>query len=240
VKLVFLDTETTSLRHDRRAWDVALIVRESNEDGTVTDTEHQWFVAEADLDLANADPKSLEIGGYYDRHPAASNLRPFTLNGTAFEKEVMWHVEQLTRGAVIVGAVPNFDTEVLGNRMRDNHICPSWHYHLVDVETLAAGWFKLPPKWNFDEVLRLYGLEYDEADRHTAMGDARMVRDVYDAIMGPRKWDVGSAAKRAYNAYGEKAGWLNHAGNPMPNWDGLGDSIRDSWRAAAEELNQPF
>jgi hypothetical protein len=240
VKLVFLDTETTSLRHDRRAWDVALIVRESNEDGTVTDTEHQWFVDCEDLDLGNADLKSLEIGGFYERHPMLKSGTHISYVGVDLEERVMAEVERHTRGAVIVGAVPNFDTEVLGNQMRDHGICPSWHYHLVDVEALAAGRFKLPPKWSFDEVLNLYGLRYDEADRHTAIGDARMVRDVYDAIMAPFKWDVDDAAKRAYNAYGAQAGWLNYQGNPMPKWDDLGDSIRDSWRAAAEELNLPF
>ena len=89
----------------------------------------------------------------------------------------------ITRGATIVGAVPNFDTEVLATRMRAHGICPSWHYHLVDVETLAAGALRKPPPWNFDELLGLYGLTYDEADRHTALGDARMARYLYDAVL---------------------------------------------------------
>ena len=48
-------------------------------------------------------------------------------------------VERITRGAHLVGAVPTFDAEVLGARMRANGICPSWHYHLIDVEALAVG-----------------------------------------------------------------------------------------------------
>ena len=99
------------------------------------------------------------------------------------ESEALVEVERLTRGAILVGAVPNFDTEVLGTRMRANGILPSWHYHLVDVETLAAGAKKLTPPWSFDAVLELYGLSYDEAERHTALGDARMARDLYDAVL---------------------------------------------------------
>lgn len=178
MKICFIDTETTSLRHDRRAWEIAVITR----DETGKDTEHSWFVDADDIDLGNADLKSLKIGKFFERHPQAR------IDGTEdreFDNEssVLIEVEPLLRGATIVGAVPNFDTEVLANRMREHGICPSWHYHLIDVETLAAGALKLPPPWDFDKVLDAYGLTYDEADRHTALGDARMVRDLYDAVL---------------------------------------------------------
>ena len=38
--ICFIDTETTSLRHDRRAWEIGIIARAS--DGT--ETEHHWFI----------------------------------------------------------------------------------------------------------------------------------------------------------------------------------------------------
>lgn len=172
--LVYIDTETTSLRHDRRAWEIGLIVRDDE-----GDHEHHWFVNAEDLDLGSADLHSLRIGGFHQRHPDCGDS-----DGRAWsETRVLYDVEELTRDATIVGAVPWFDTEVLGNRMRANGICPSWHYHLVDVETLAAGALRKPPPWNFDELLKLYDLTYDEADRHTALGDARMVRDLYDAVL---------------------------------------------------------
>lgn len=178
--LVFLDTETTSLRHDRRAWEIGLIVRRDGH----PDHEQSWFIGVDDLDLGNADLNSLKIGRFYDRHPQVNGGR-----GDGWmvydEEDPLVQVEALTRGATIVGAVPNFDTEVLGARMRAHGICPSWHYHLVDVETLAAGALRKPPAWGFDDLLKEFGLVYDEADRHTALGDARMVRDLYDAVMTP-------------------------------------------------------
>jgi len=189
-KLVFIDTETTSLRHDRRAWEIGLIVRDENG----VDTEHSWFIAFPDLDLGNADLMSLKIGRFFERHPQAQMdvILTSAFGRLPFYSEfgVLHEVEQLTRGAHLVGAVPNFDADVLGQRMRAHGICPSWHYHLIDVETLAAGYRQLLPPWGFDEILAGFELVYDEDERHTALGDARMARDLYDVVMGgPRGLD---------------------------------------------------
>lgn len=186
-KIVFVDTETTSLRPDRRAWDIGLIVRDPVDgvDERHIDSEHSWFIDVDDLDRGNADLTSLRIGRFYDRHPDVrpiAEVNPF--DACVTEAYAMLQVELLTRGAILVGAVPNFDAEVLAARMRANGICPSWHYHLVDVETLAAGHRGFRPPWGFDTILAAYGLEYDEAARHTAIGDARMARDLYDAVLG--------------------------------------------------------
>lgn len=174
-RLVFIDTETTSLRPDRRAWEIGYILRAPG----VEDEEHTWFVNEGDLDLANADLMSLKIGRFHERHPDYSGP-----GSPASERDLMEIVEGDTRGAILVGAVPNFDAEVLAARMRAHGLCPAWHYHLIDVETLAAGHRGLRPPWGFDDILTAYGLTYDEADRHTALGDARMARDLYDAVLG--------------------------------------------------------
>jgi hypothetical protein len=183
--LVFADTETTSLRPDRRVWEIGAITRPAG--GTrADDEEHRLFIDIDDLDLGEADPKSLEIGGFYNRHPQMGGHKGHTLM-LSNETEALRVVERMTRGAWIVGAVPNFDTEVLAARMRWRGVCPAWHYHLVDVENLAAGALGLPPPWGFDDILTRFGLAYDEADRHTALGDARMVRDLYDEVIAG-KW----------------------------------------------------
>ena len=46
--LCFLDTETTSLRHDRRIWEIGLIVRQEGR----PDFEHSWFIDPDELDNA--------------------------------------------------------------------------------------------------------------------------------------------------------------------------------------------
>ena len=186
--ICFVDTETTSLRHDRRAWEIAVIARKANG----KDVEHQWFVDAFDLDLGNADVMSLKIGRFYDRHPQYQLGREPYSTETGDEADVLRLVEAITRGAHIVGAVPSFDTDVLGQRMRANGICPSWHYHVQDIETLIIGYLRergepvplLP--WRFDDLSRLIGVEPPGDDeRHSALGDARWAMRVWDTVMGP-------------------------------------------------------
>jgi hypothetical protein len=194
-RLVFVDTETTSLRPDRRAWEIALIVREPGK----ADVEHSWMIHTEDLDLGNADPMSLAIGRFYDRHPAMTREGADPWGSSAYyEQFALGEVERLTRGAHLVGAVPNFDADVLSARMRANGICPSWHYHLIDVEALMVGWLcserdamfpaGIPLPWRSDELSRQCGVEPPGAeDRHTALGDARWARAIYDTVTGGRE-----------------------------------------------------
>lgn len=202
-RIVFYDTETTSLRPDRRAWEVGLIVREPGK----PDAEHHWFVQSYDLDLGNADVMSLNIGRFYERHPQfALGVTPMGGVNVHSERTVLLEVEPITRGAHIVGAVPNFDTDVLAARMRAHGICPSWHYHLTCVEVLASGWLNrhaavlenreatldeatrlrilATPPWKSDDLCAALGVAVSEEDRHTALGDARLAMRVYDAVTG--------------------------------------------------------
>lgn len=181
-KFVFLDTETTSLdRRTRHIWDLGYIVREPGK----PDVEWQWYLDQTPQEMRVADPMSLRIGGYYDRHPD-----PYLRGELPGDQEVVtwpqvgWHIARALRDAVLVGAVISFDEETLARELWEHcGLQPTWHYHLLDIETFAAGALRLPPRWDFDRLLAEYGLTYDEADRHTALGDARMVRDLYDAVM---------------------------------------------------------
>lgn len=190
-RLCFIDTETTSLRPDRRAWEIAVIVREPGQ----PDAAYLWFVSSGDLELGNADLMSLRIGRFFDRHPEYRPDRDASRDGERrggchAEAKVMRYVEELTRGAHLVGAVPGFDAEVLAARMRAHGICPSWHYHLQDFETLIAGYLAgqgkpVPPlPWRSDDLSRLIGIEPPgEHGRHTALGDAEWAARVWDAVM---------------------------------------------------------
>jgi DNA polymerase III epsilon subunit-like protein len=202
-RICFIDTETTSLRPDRRAWEVGLITREPGR----PDDEHRWFIHSEDLDLGNADPMSLAIGRFYERRPDPSGGAGH--EGSLPEEYVLRKVEELTRGAHLVGAVPNFDAEVIGARMRAHGVCPSWNYHLADVENLAAGWLAAfaamiergeygamggpgraaelrriaTPPWDSEELSRAVGVDPEKDHRHEALADAAWARDIYDAVM---------------------------------------------------------
>lgn len=137
--IVFLDTETTGLHADRRPWEIAWIRREP--DGT--ETEH--LIQILDVDLTTAELKGLQVGRFHDRY---HRHRPGPVDDSIalmLERVAATEVEKATRGAIIVGAVPNFDTETLAAMLRRHQLCPTWHYQLVDIETLAAGWLRAMP-----------------------------------------------------------------------------------------------
>lgn len=200
-KICFVDTETTSLRHDRRAWEIGIIARDGGKD-----VERSWLIEAGDLDLGGADVMSLKIGRFYERHPQASAQWLTGLPIIRPEADALAEVEAITRGAHLVGAVVSFDADVLGQRMRAHGICPSWHYHLIDIEALAAGWLQrhasvlenrestldeatelrrtARPPWKSDDLSAALGITVSEDERHTALGDARWARAIYDAVMG--------------------------------------------------------
>ena len=156
-----VDTETTSLRPDRRAWEIGVIRRDEN-----GERDCQFFVALPDIDLPEADPFSLDVGRFWGRHPdaaavAAGNGSVWTSGSQAGwdlhpeNGRTAWNVPDgavldacdaaavvaaWTHRAHLVGMVPNFDAEVLAALLRDNNLTPTWHHHLTDVGTLAVGW----------------------------------------------------------------------------------------------------
>lgn len=190
-KLVFLDTETTGLADQCEIWEIGLIIREHP---ALRDEEHAWQIRP---DLATAEPTGLRIGRYYERmgglfYGSVGEARITTdpdddilthADRQTDARTVAAKVAHMLDGATIVGAVPDFDARHLTRFLRARGQAGTWHYHLVDVETFAAGRLGQAPPWGFDDLLEAYGLKYDEADRHTALGDARMVRDLYDAVL---------------------------------------------------------
>lgn len=164
--LVFLDTETTGLDPDRHdVWEVGLIRGDTGE-------EIVWHLLP---DLSKADPNALRLTNYYDR---VSNVHwAWTSRSYAISR-----IAELTAGKHIVGAVPSFDANFLDRLMRANGYAPAWHYHLVDVEALAAAKLGLEPPWDTKAMSAALGIVTPEEDRHTAMGDARWAKLVYEAV----------------------------------------------------------
>jgi hypothetical protein len=142
------------------------------------------------VDLADADPKSLEVGGFFQRHPKFGAGEPNPMVSYVDECAAAPLVESLTRGAHVVAAVPDPDVDILREMLRRHGLRWTGHYHLMDIENVALGYLKgLDPDFKpcfplkSDELSELCGVPApEECDRHTAMGDARWVRDWWDAI----------------------------------------------------------
>jgi hypothetical protein len=207
-KLAFVDCETTGLDPDRHEiWELAVI---ESGDGA------EW-VFNLPVDLARADPMGLRIGRYYERQlmdlPAWKGPVSGACAGSVDEMAAV--VALLLDGAHLVGAVPSFDAAFLGRWLRAHAQAPTWHYHLIDVEALVAGFIagrdgpgypapeEARPPWDSEQLSELVGVGPDRFDRHTALGDARWAKAIYDAVMGARPYEpedvevVGGARQHA-------------------------------------------
>jgi len=192
VTLIFVDTETTGVdprRHN--IWEVALI----EEDGA----EVSWVINPNLIDLENADPMALFITHFYERMPLWPKRSEVHLHaGLGAEvpverlgkpdyyspDEVATEVAKRTAGKHLVGAVPSFDATFLTKLLLEHGMTPAWHYHLVDVEAMAAGRLHLRPPWDSMELARRLGVPQLDG-KHTALGDARWAKAMYEAALDP-------------------------------------------------------
>jgi hypothetical protein len=184
-EVVFVDTETTGLDPDRHeVWDIALI----EEDGT----EHEWHVAPMKPD--QADPNALRLTGFYSRTaspewrwggPGVSASLTGATDPASTARHLRYQIASkialLTEGKHLVGAVPSFDAAFLSRFLIANGQREAWHYHLVDVEALVAGRLQMEPPWDSEELARAVGVTPLDG-RHTAIGDARWARAIYQAV----------------------------------------------------------
>ena len=212
-RTVFLDLKTTGLDVSRHElWEIGLIVREPGEQdferqwfirpGSLAGadpgalrmnhyrrrTRDLLSPLDAAIDAALADP--------------APSDQQWSLPKPAADE-----VAELTDCATIVGHNPWFDAGFLAKFLDANSQCHSWDYHLRDIGSLVTGWVAglrsaafariengeqvggrgcLPP-WpasaKLADMARAVGISPETYELHTALGDARLERDVYDAVM---------------------------------------------------------
>ena len=202
--IAFVDCETTHLNAEiGDAWEVAVILRDRS-DNEPTDTEYVWQIRP---NLATADPEALKIGRYLERFAVPPHAEaawtgyedgPILPMGRA---EVTGALLNVLGGAVLVGSNPGFDDRFLRKLLGPGSA--QWHYRPVDIATLAAGRKlgmtemvrraggknlasdEVPFPFSSRALSRWTGVEPPGDDvAHTALGDARWARDVFDAVTG--------------------------------------------------------
>lgn len=186
-KIAFIDTETTGLHPDRHeVWEVGMYLLDSESPREFS--VHHWLLPV--MRLQDADPYALEIGGFNQRHPQGLDF-----NGLDTRKNLDVFARafgQLTYGARLCGAVVSFDEERLRRLLLRQGVQPGWHYHLIDIEAMMAGFLAAEgdfataaPPWKSDALsLALDVPPPSDEERHTALGDANWAFRVYGRIMG--------------------------------------------------------
>ncbi len=181
-RFVSIDLETSGL--DPQCHEIIEVgmVRESSE----TVLERLEFSLPFDRQLA--DPKALEINGWGQREFA-----PLVRRDKAVQILSGW-----LDGAHIVGKNPSFDAGFLTALFVEYGESSCWHHRLVDVGAMAWGWHQgarrrpststsqvrglvgaqtYPP--NSERVAELTGVPIPQGARHTALGDAEWVYQVF-------------------------------------------------------------
>lgn len=181
-RLAFVDTETTGLGEHHEIWEIGVIIRDLN-----GDTEYEWQLP---VRLCTAEPKALEINRYHERASEAKQLP---------KAKVAEKFADLTRNAVLVANNPTFDVPRLAKLLRQNGQCPMWHYHPVDVRDMSVGYMLRDlrgreitaqefsalgefGRWSGSKVAEALGIRVNPDVEHTALGDARVVRDLWDLV----------------------------------------------------------
>ena len=199
--LAFVDLETVTLTPGPDViWEIGIITRDDGK------PDEEWrFQVRPNMD--RADPESLRISRYAKRYelgprqlaagwlPPDGAMRPLVLS------ELAWWLDRLLAGRHVFGLCPSFDTLRLSLLLRKlvgpSHRDP-WHYQPHDIEDQVVGYLlalreqdpgskaaavSLTLPYDTDALVEAVGLPpMPEEDQHTALGDARRVRDFHDAI----------------------------------------------------------
>jgi DNA polymerase III epsilon subunit-like protein len=204
-RIACLDIESSGLDPDRHeAYEVGLILVEHDGSGWQPDREWRWWLP---ISLGGADPAALRVGRYYERLPeqVATYRQPWLWSAQAPDgkisvvQDVAATLARLLDGAHVYGMNPAFDLGFLAPFLRRYGQCPTWHHTAHDVRDLAAGFLaasaeagRTPavtadlwqPPIDTAAVARALEVDPDRFDKHTALGDARLVRALLKAVTG--------------------------------------------------------
>ena len=204
--IVCIDTETFGLRRNTQPiWEVAAVWPDGGQNLWQLDWSHRGEEPELLQDiLADAHPFALEMNGYLGRFGVDPNLDDVSYRVcTPFEFIVQFSMQlkvvesDFGAKAHLAGAVVSFDEERI-RELYDAHtntpegedIDYPWHYHLIDVESMLLDRYatlegKVPSiPYKAIQLAEAFDIEpTPDEERHTALGDARWVKRVLEALL---------------------------------------------------------
>lgn len=159
--LIFLDTETTGLDHEKHeVWEIAWAIN----DGPI---ETRIVVHS----LKTADQVALDTNGYFRRYPQGARSE-----GPLVDLEI----RRILSGNTLVCANPTFDRMFLNKRWGGE----PYHYRSIDIESMALvvfGWER--PRGLKDVAAKLRQHMYNIPDPdHTAGVDVEVLRACFNAL----------------------------------------------------------
>lgn len=185
--ICILDTETLGLDRDAPIWDFAAV--RIDPAGTVVARE-EFLILHEPGDWVDQLPEQFRAD-YRARYWAEFAARP---------SEAALHIAGITDGAVVAGSNPSFDTERLAILLHGNGFEPGWHYHPLDIPSMALGALAhsvaassfydpdsdgpIDAPWKSDQLSRRIGVNPGDYARHTAAGDVAWCVAQWQAMTG--------------------------------------------------------
>lgn len=200
-RLVFYDTETTGLDEDRdEIWEI----------GSLSVDLTDWTVK---TDVVHVMHHRARVALMPEKFRLDHDKRYGRLTGVPVlsKAEAGFHVNRLFAGHKVhlIGCSPEFDTVRTRALLRaaDSRggVNLPWHYHLQDLEQLVAGFLRAKALFGAvglterkyllqltsylpqqsDEMSRALGVEPDDFDRHTALGDCEWAWAQWQVMFRP-------------------------------------------------------
>jgi hypothetical protein len=200
---VFLDFETGGLRHHDTAWEVGMVVEAPGRDLEM----HHYYVS--DFNPADADPKALEFGGFYDRHPLfkltdvgqpaepgsamtfddhglitdPDGAQPHVHFAVMPEALLMRHLSAYLRNARLCIVNPAYDKPILESALCRAGLALTSYYTPVSIGDFAAGVLGIDPcAGSSSRIAEALGVSRDSQGlAHTGLADAMYARAVLRA-----------------------------------------------------------
>lgn len=185
--LIFIDTETTGLEPSADIWEFAGIRRRA--DG-ISEALHLFI--EHDWSKCAKLPESF-LADHHARFPGhdlATKRLTAARKINEFVKASSVPDVAVTDKPVLIGSAPDFDAGMITRFIQSETSSwrPTWDHQLIGVVPLMLGYLAakgMPiPAHKSEDLSRAIGVEPDDFERHTAMGDVLWTMAIYGRVMG--------------------------------------------------------